>query len=135
MNDDWTTATACFVLGGMVTAYYYRTIRRRNYKMSPVAIKGVEWFHTPNKLRVPMWVAGGFSAAALLELACLLSLGFKPSHAELFRHPFFSLILGVLLSLIETNPLHLRDSQRKYPSFFTSLILGAALALLVCAYL
>ena len=133
--SDWTAATACLVLGLAVTTYYYRVIRRGNFKMSPIAIKGQLWFHTPNKLRVPMWVAIGFSAAALLELVCLLSLGFKPSDAELFRHPFFPLILGILLSLIETNPLHLRDSQRKYPSFFTSLILGATMALLVCDYL
>ena len=71
--SDWTAATACLVLGLAVTTYYYQVIRRGNFKMSPIAIKGEAWFHTPNKLRVPMWVAGGFSAAALLELVCLLS--------------------------------------------------------------
>ena len=135
--SDWTAATACLVLGLAVTTYYYRIIRRGNFKMSPIAIKGEDeaWHHTPNRLRFPMWVAGGFFAASCLELISL-SLGFKLSDIKLLHSLLFPIIPSLLLYLLfEKNPLHLRDSQRKYPSLISILVLGAALALRVCSHL
>ena len=132
--NDWPTATVCLVLGFVVTSYYYRVIHRRNYKMSPIAYKGEQWFRTPNRLRFPMWIAGGFFVASGLELVSL-SLGFKLSDYELLRDFFFPIIPTLLASLLlEKNFFHLSDQKRTYPTFFALLILGAALALRVCSY-
>lgn len=129
MNNLISPPTVCFVLGAVVTIYYYNAIRRMNFKLSPIAYKGEQWFHIPNHLRVPMWVAGGFSAASFLELVLLLGGVTKLSESSLLRSPYLSVVLTILLYLLEKNPVHLSDAQRKYPSFLLSLGLGAGLAL------
>ena len=129
--NDLNVATVCLVMGFAVTTYYYRVIRRGNYRLSPIAMKGEDWFHTPNKLRIPMWIAGSFSAASCLELLSLF-LGFKLSDIEPLSFLLPPIVSGLLLSLFEKNPFYLSDSQRKYPSFISMLVLGAALALLIC---
>lgn len=119
----------CFVLSAIAAICYYRKIRQKNYKLSPIAHKGEEWFQTPNHLRVPMWVAGGFSAASFLGLVFLLG-GIKLSEIDMLKSPYLSMSLTILLYLLETKyPLNLTDDRRKYPSFLLSLGLGASLAL------
>ena len=120
--------TVCFVLSAIATICYYNKIFRRNYKPSPIAHKGEKWFQTPNHLRVPMWVAGGFSAASFLEFVFLLG-GIKLSDSNLLTSPYLSMVLTLLLLLLEKNPGHLTDAKLKYPSFLLSLVLGAVLAL------
>ncbi len=122
----------CFVLGAVVTIYYYRVIRRKKFKPSPIAYKGEQWFHIPKRLRVPMWVAGGFSAASFLELVFLLGGAAKLSEHDQCISPYFSMVQMILLYLLEPNhPVHPIDSQRKYPSFLLSIGLGFALAVSV----
>ena len=122
--------TVCFVLSAIATIYYYNKIFRRNYKPSPIASKGEQWFQTPNHLRVPMWVAGGFSAASFLGLVFLLLGG---ANKKFTIDPFTSFCLSMvqmfLVLLWEKIPMNLTDAQRKYPSFLLSLGLGASLAL------
>ena len=136
--NDWTIATVCLVLGFAVTTYYYRVIRRGNFKLSPVAIEGELWWRTPNRLRIPMWIASGFFGASLLELVSLF-LGSKLS-LVLFRPESLSMIsmilalLALLLTLLEKNPFHLSYSQRTYPFLLVSLAIGAALAFLISSY-
>ena len=133
--NDWTTATVCLVLGFTVTTYYYRVIRRGNFIMSPTAYKDGEWFRVPNKLRFPMWIAGGFFVASGLELVSL-SLGFKLSDYELFHDLFFPIIPTLAISLLfEKNLFHLSDRQRTWPAFLALFVLGASLALVVCHHL
>ena len=119
----------CFVLGAVVTICYYMVIRGRNYKRPPIAHKGEQWFHIPNHLRVPMWVAGGFSAASFLGLLFLPGGGSKPFSIDPFTSFSLSMVQMFLVLLLEKNPMHLTDAQRKYPSFLLSLGLGASLAL------
>lgn len=131
LNNLISPPTVCFVLGAVVTICYYMVIRSRNYKLLPIAHKGEQWFHIPNHLRVPMWVAGGFSAASFLGLLVfLLGGGVKPSDKINPLTSFsLSMVQTFLVLLLEKNPMHLTDAQRKYPSFLLSLGLGASLAL------
>ena len=127
--NNWIPPTVCFVLSAVVTICYYQVIHRKKFKLSPIAYKGEQWFQIPNRLRVPMWVAGGFSAASFLELVLLLGWCVKPSESSLLTSPYLSMVQTLLVLLLEKNPMHLTDAQRKYPSFLLSLGLGASLAL------
>jgi len=132
LNNLISPPMVCFVLGAVVTIYYYKAIRQMNFKLSPISYKGEQWFHIPNHLRVPMWVAGGFSAASFLGLVLLLGGGIKLPGITPLTSPHLSMALTILLYLLETNhPVHLNDSKRKYPSFLLSIGLGACLALWV----
>ena len=130
MNNLISPPMVCFVLGAIVTICYYMVIRGRNYKPSPIAHKGEKWFQTPNHLRVPMWVAGGFSAASFLGLVfLLLGGGSKKFTIDPLTSFCLSMVQMFLVLLWEKIPMNLTDAQRKYPSFLISLGLGASLAL------